>query len=250
MFKHPVVIQLADRAAKAKSAPAQAVAFRLLRLAESVADTDSKYRQNRSLSEFGRVESTRTDLTKMKLTHRFALARHAVQREANKIATMRADLEKKAFEKWATDAVAGEIRAAIKDKPMAEAIKLAASDARVLSAMVGVPSFLTGITREATAHLVDAHLQQHHADGLAAIEEHREAVNAASAALQVASETMRTAAGFSTDKALEDWLAANGPSKSDFASEDGGGVAPRQPTYNSVLSQELVGDDSLVGLAA
>jgi hypothetical protein len=250
MFKHDISNEIANRVVRAKSPSAQAVAFRLLRLAEFTADADAKHRQNKSLSEWGRVDNVRTDLVKMRLTNRFALGRRAVQRETEKIATMRADLEKKAFEAWATDGVAAEIRAALKGNTMAEAIKLADGNSRILAAIVGVPSLLTGITKEATAHLVESYLGQHHSDALAKIDIHKEAVAAAAAALQVATNTMKEAANFPSDKALEDWLGTNGPSKSDFETEDAGRSAPGQPTFNSVLSEQYTGDDSLVGLAA
>jgi hypothetical protein len=237
--------------AVARSAPKPAAtALRLCSSMNEAAAAPLKHAADKRFTDLAKRDMTRADLAK--LAPKFGLCRAAVARHKAAVPVARADLEKSAFSKFEGDPIAQEIRAHVRSLSHGDAVQLASKDSRVLGAIVSAPEFLTGVSRGAVQHLVDAHLQQNNAKDLAKIEAQKEAVDIAEGTLQHATNLFSNVGQFTQPgvfgtAAVDKFLAEHAPTQADLDAEASGGVAKGSRKWTMMESFDAIMSDHLEG---
>ena len=205
-----------------KAHKANASTHRLARILGEFSDKVTAHQSHPHLNDAGKLVAIRKDAEGY--ARQLELARAAVERHRAAPAQARAELVTKSFEPWKDDLAGSEIRQVLRTMSHGEAVKLAASDPRILAAIVLSPPILHKVEAGALEHLVGAHLATNHAADLKKIEALEEGANIAAAMLDVAMSTFRDALKFGTTKQFDDFLSAHAPEPDDIAKEAAGGV--------------------------
>lgn len=226
-------------------------ALRALNVADQVNATKAKHAANPRLSASGKAEQTREDAAKFAL--RLNLSKAGIAHEKANRKTERDALVKAVLSPFVSDALASEIRSALKALPHGEKVLLASKDARVLAAISAAPEIVTGIPHDVQKHIVNAYLGNNHAKDFERATENDkvadEAFAAADAALTVAETALYEAGGFAHSKAFEDWrYEVAKPTAAQIDAEAAGRAAPGTPAFSVGDSIDLLMSDALEGL--
>ena len=225
--------------------------LRALNVADAVNAAKAKHAANPRLSETGRAENIREDAAKLAL--RLNLSKAGIAHERANRKTERDALAKTVLSPFANDALASEIRGAIKALPLGEKVTLASKDPRVLAAISAAPEIVTGVPHDAQVHITNAYLNTNHAAEFERATKNDadadEAFVVAAAALTVAEQTLYEAGGFAHGKQFEDWRYEVGkPTAAQLEAEAAGRAAPGVPAFSTTDSIDVGMDTALAGL--
>jgi|HubBroStandDraft_4_1064222.scaffolds.fasta_scaffold04499_5 hypothetical protein len=226
-------------------------ALRALNVADATNAEKAKHAANQHLSDTGRVAKTRE--AAVQLAVRFALSKAGFAHERATRKSERDALVKTALSPFVSDALASEIRSALKTLPHGEVCVLAAKDPRVLAAIAAAPQIVTGIAPEVLTQLTDSYLVTNHAADFERAQEKDaivdEAFVVAESAIRVAEFALYQAGGFPHTKAFEDWLhEVAKPNPKHLEAEAAGAAAPGMPAWTVSESLDIDMSSSLAGL--
>lgn len=225
--------------------------LRALNVADTINVAKAKHSANPHLNESGKAAKIREDAAKVVL--RLNLSRAGIARELANRKTERDALAKAVLSPFAGDALASEIRGAIKSLPLGEKVTLASKDPRVLAAISAAPEIVTGVPHDVQVHITNAYLNNNHAAEFERANKNDtdadEAFAVAAAALTVAEQTLYQAAGFQHNKAFEDWrYEVAKPTAAQLEAEAAGRAAPGTPSYSIGELMDVGMDSYLEGL--
>jgi hypothetical protein len=233
----------------ARRAPAiAATTWRVQRILGDVLNSTNKWAKDGQYTPQGKRDKIRAELSQ-KTIREYTLAKAAVERHAAAMPSVRAEIEAKAFAKFAGDPMGSEIRAAVRPLNHGDKIK-AAGDPRVLGAIVGTPDILHGVEPNAIQHLVTAYLEKEHPDALAKIAAREEALAVAQGSLEILEKAVTEAVAFEHPRALADFITDHGATPQDLETESKGGVPSGLPKISMDQSFDKIMSDALTGLAA
>jgi len=220
---------------------------RALAAVDKLTAEHAKQHSNAAFTAVGRRQNMVEPMKRA--AHEFARSRRGVERDKARMKADRESVVAKVFAQHKDDPLGAEIRGAIRAMPIADALRTATGDSRVLAALVNAPAFLHHVPPEALQNVVDAHIERTMPMETAKLTAKAEAIQAADAALELVGNTLFKVGEFPSKNAFDSWLAETvAPSDEQIAAEAAGQPLAGQTKYTMTESMLLTNSDALCGV--